>query len=77
MVLSPSGKHARDGKSGMNDKIVSKIILWTFGMACAGLFLTFKTPHGTAKEHLSVIGGVASVGLVLGILFSLRFRNSK
>jgi hypothetical protein len=61
----------------MNDKIVSKIILWTFGMACAGLFLTFKDPFGTVKEHLSVIGGFASVGLVLGILFSLRLRNSK
>lgn len=61
----------------MNDKIASKIILWTFGMACAGLFLTFKTPFGTVKEHLSVMCGFVSVGLVLGILFSLRFRNSK
>ncbi|HSZ61352.1 MAG TPA: hypothetical protein VK828_06125 [Terriglobales bacterium] len=61
----------------MNDKIASKIILWTFGMGCAGLFLTFKDPFGNVKEHLSVIGGFASVGLVLGILFSLRFRNSK
>ena len=61
----------------MNDKIASKIILWTFGMACTGLLLTFKDPFGTTKEHLSVIGGFAGVGLVIGILFSLRFRNSK
>jgi hypothetical protein len=61
----------------MNDRIASKIILWTFGMACAGLLLTFKDPFGTAKDHLSVIGGFAGIGLVLGILFSLRLRNSK
>jgi hypothetical protein len=46
-------------------------------MACTGLLLTFKDPFGTAKEHLSVIGGFAGVGFVLGILFSLRFRKSK
>jgi hypothetical protein len=61
----------------VNDKIASKIILWTFGMAFAGLFLTLKDPFGTAKDHLSVIAGFAGVGLVLGVLFSLRLRNSK
>jgi hypothetical protein len=61
----------------MNDKIASKIILWTFCMAYAGLLLTYKDPFGAVKEHLLIIGGFAGVGLVLGILFSLRLRNSK
>jgi hypothetical protein len=64
-------------RSRMNDKIASKIILWTFGMACAGLLLTFKDPLGTTKEHLFLIGGFATVGFLLGTLFSFRLRNSK
>jgi hypothetical protein len=69
----------QDGNSGMKDKIISKIILWGVGMACAGLFLGMKSyPSGsTTRERLELVGWFAGIGVVLGLLFSLRLRNSK
>lgn len=62
----------------MNDKMAGKIPLWTLWMALAGVFLTFKLgPGATHQERLAVICGFAATGSTLGILFSLRLRNSK
>ena len=59
-----------------------KIAAWTLGMALVGGFLGAKssysqTWYGALLDDPVLILGGASVGLVLGFVFSLRLRASK
>jgi hypothetical protein len=61
---------------------IRKIIMWTVGMAFVGALLASKgsyatTWYGAFLDNPAWIFGGASIGLILGFIFSLRLPVSK